>query len=64
MVVGGGGLFGVELPGRTRMDGGVSVYRHVLDGRLDGSDWSQLRIWSGLRVDLGDDPGRRGRLRR
>jgi len=57
--VGGGGSARVQLTSRLRLDTGVSVYRRMDQGRLFEfeEDWSQIRGWSSLRVELGSDPG-------
>lgn len=63
-VVGGGVDVGLQLREGLRLDGGAAIYRHDTD--RPGEDvWNQTRVWSSLRIDFGEDPGRpRVRLRR
>lgn len=58
---GGGVAAEMTLTDRIRWGAGVTGYRHVEEGSgLDVFDWSQLRGWSRLRVEIGQDPGLRG----
>ncbi len=62
--VGGGAQFDLVLSGRLNLDGGLSVYRNLLENQ-DLPDWSQVRGWTSFRIDVGTDPGtRRPRMRR
>lgn len=50
------------LTDRIRFGGGLSVYDHQNHGRRSSAfDWSQIRGWSTLRVEIGRDPGVSGR---
>lgn len=59
----GAGLSGdVAVTDRIRFGGGLSVYDHQNHGRRSSAyDWSQIRGWSSLRVEIGRDPGMTGR---
>lgn len=59
VTVGGGGSGEVRVTQRLRLDAGVSVYQQLGEGRLFEieEDWSQIRGWSALRIQLGHDPG-------
>lgn len=49
------------LTDRIRFGGGVSGYDHRNHGRRSSTyDWSQVRGWSTLRVEIGRDPGMSG----
>ena len=51
----------VLLSERVHLDAGAGAYR-VVDGNASSAfDWSQLRGWSTLRVEVGNDPGLRAR---
>lgn len=55
--VGGGLSFDLGVSGRARLAGGVSVLRHRNKGGVQESPWNQTRAWTGLRIEVGDDPG-------
>lgn len=56
----GAGLGGrIRAGARTAVEGGVSLYDHG-STRADTPDWTQRRVWAGLQIDLGSDPGLRG----
>lgn len=63
--VGGGLSFDVGLLQRARLAGGVSMLRHRGDEEdVLQSPWNQTRAWTGLRIEVGDDPGLAARRRR
>jgi hypothetical protein len=62
--IGGGLVFDVLLARRLRLDGGASIYQNLLENRDGRPDWSQVRGWTALRIDLGTEPGNRGRRMR
>lgn len=55
--VGGGLSAQWEINDRIDFGGGLSVYRHANEGRSEAFDWNQVRGWSALRVEIGEDPG-------
>lgn len=63
--VGGGVQLDLQLSRRVGVDGGASLYRNLLDNRAGQPDWSQVRAWTAVRIDLGTEPGSSARrLRR
>lgn len=64
-VFGGGVSLGYQFTDRVRLDGGGAVYRHDSDVDREASVWNQVRAWTALRFEFGEDPARpRVRLRR
>jgi hypothetical protein len=61
--LGGGLSFDLGVLSRARLAGGVSVLRHRSDGVGPESPWNQTRAWTGLRIEVGDDPGLAARRR-
>ena len=59
-VVGATVAVDAALSERARLDLGGGAYRHRDATRSDTFDWSQLRAWSSLRVEIGTDPGLAG----
>jgi hypothetical protein len=61
--VGDGRVVGIALAGdavlgeRIRLDAGAAAYRQRDATRGEAYDWTQLRAWSSLRVEVGRDPG-------
>jgi len=55
--VGGGLSFDLGVSSRARLAGGFSVLRHRNEGGVQESPWNQTRAWTGLRIEVGDDPG-------
>lgn len=61
----GGGLsFDLGVSPRARLAGGVSVLRHDNEGGVQDSPWNQTRAWTGLRIEVGGDPGLTARRQR
>jgi hypothetical protein len=54
----------VALSDRLGLVSGVSLLRHRQEDAGVESPWNQGRAWTTLRVQLGNDPGRRKRVRR
>ncbi len=63
-MLGGGGTVEALLGSRTRLSGGLDVYRQAYDNRPTALDWNQARGWAALRVGFGDDPGLAAAARR
>ena len=55
--VGGGLSFDLGVTDRARLAGGFSVLRHRNEGGVQESPWNQTRAWTGLRIEVGNDPG-------
>lgn len=55
-VIGAGVGGRVRVGSRTALDAGFSLYDHG-STRADTPDWTQRRLWAGLQIDLGTDPG-------
>jgi hypothetical protein len=49
-----------ELTRRVHLDAGGGAYRHRDGTRSSAFDWSQVRAWSSLRVEVGSDPALQG----
>jgi hypothetical protein len=56
-LLGGGVGAGANLRERTRLSGGVDVYRHTSRNRPTAADWNQRRGWMMLEVGFGPDAG-------
>lgn len=59
--VGAGATASVEITPRIDLQAGLSAYRRLTERRVfeESEDWSQLRGWSSVRVEIGGDPGLR-----
>jgi hypothetical protein len=49
-----------SLTERIHLDAGAGAYRYRNATKDESFDWSQLRAWSSLRVEIGGDPGLEG----
>jgi hypothetical protein len=61
--IGGGFSFDVGVTDGAHLSGGLSVLRHRSEGVVNDSPWNQTRGWTGLRIEVGGDPGLSSRRR-